>query len=147
MIDAKKEHPTHETENSEQAEGRYFFSEVGKDGINGKPEKQEPINLVASAKNENSGNSLIFGERTNAKETVKENEANKQPIFYVKEVPRGEKCEACGTLVITKEILTPQKDQLRRCENCYQALKRTFTNASFQPSFPDVQSHDGKEAT
>ena len=147
LADAKKEDPPHETERTEQEERRDSFSEVGKDGTNGKPEKQEPVNPVASEKNENSGNSLVFSEGTNAKETVKENEANKQqPIFYVKELPSGEKCEACGALAVTKQIITPQKDILRRCENCYQALKRTFTNASFQPSFTDIHSHDDKEA-
>ena len=147
LADAKKEHPPHETERTKQAEGRDSFSEVGKDGTNGKPEDHEAINFVSSEKSENGGNSLIFGERTNAKETVKENEANKQqPIFYVKELPSGEKCEACGALAVTKQIITPQKDILRRCENCYKALKRTFTNASFQPSFPGIQSHDDKEA-
>ena len=123
------------------------FSEVDKDGTNGKQEKQEPVNSVASVKNENSGNSHVFGERTNSKETVKENEANKQqPIFCIKELPRGEKCEACGALAVTKQIITPQKDILRHCENCYQALKRTFTSASFQPSFPDIHSRDNNEA-
>ncbi len=147
LADAKKEDPPHETERTEQEERRDSFSEVGKDGTNGKPEKQEPVNPVASEKNENSGNSLVFSEGTNAKETGNENEANKQqPTFYVKELPSGEKCEACGALAVTKQIITPQKDTLRRCENCLKALKRTFTNASFQPSFLDIQSHNGKEA-
>ena len=36
LADAKKEHPPHETERTKQAEGRDSFSEVGKDGTNGK---------------------------------------------------------------------------------------------------------------
>jgi hypothetical protein len=76
-----------------------------------------------------------------------EKQEKQQPIFYVKELPSGEKCEACRALAVTKEILTPQFDKLRRCENCYLQIKRTFTNATFTSNFPDLPIDTGKGAS
>jgi hypothetical protein len=42
FAEAKKEHPPLETERPEQGAGGYSFSEVGKDGTNGKTKQQEP---------------------------------------------------------------------------------------------------------
>ena len=70
----------------------------------------------------------------------------RKACFYVKEVPSGEKCD-CGKLAVTKEVLTPQFDVLRRCENCFQTLRGKFPNAEWKAAYPDVPSFDDREAS
>ncbi len=113
LADGKKEPPPQETTRTEQSTDGAVFSEQGKDGTNGKPEKQD----------------------------------KQQPTFYVKDLPSGEKCEACGKLAVTKEIITPMKDKLRRCENCLQRLKSTFYNAVFKPAHPSIPIYPDEEAS
>lgn len=118
---------------------KYWASEVISD--------RKPIEQESRLDSEKSCNLLVFPERTKRKEEkpIEGKLGQHQPIFYVKDIPTGEKCEACTALAVTKQIITPQKDILRRCENCYQQLKQTFTNANFATAFPDIPSFDDKE--
>ena len=97
---------------------------------------------------QNDPESLVFLERTRKEEKLPtENKSDKQPAFYVKNILIGEKCEACGELAVTKEIITPMKDKLRRCENCLQELKKTFNNAVFTTAFPDSPDYFDEEVS
>jgi hypothetical protein len=65
----------------------------------------------------------------------------KKPIWFVKDIPPAEKCE-CGTLEVTKELLTPTKDTIKRCTRCYDKLKRNFPNAIWKPAFSDMPDYE-----
>jgi P4 family phage/plasmid primase-like protien len=67
-------------------------------------------------------------------------EVNK-PIWFVKDIPTAEKCE-CGKFAVTKELLTPTKDTLRRCEECSKKLKETFPNAEWKAAYPDMETQE-----
>lgn len=94
----------------------------------------ESVNNVISVKN---------NEQSSEKSALEE---KRKPIFYVKTVPSGEKCD-CGELAVTKEVLTPQFDVLRRCENCFQTLRGKFPNAEWKAAYPDMPSFDDREAS
>lgn len=71
-------------------------------------------------------------------------EASK-PTFWAKDVPAGEKCD-CGKAPVTKEILTPKGDMLRRCAECLKNLRLTFPDANWKHGYPETQSFEDKEA-
>jgi putative DNA primase/helicase len=62
----------------------------------------------------------------------------KKPKFYIKDIPAGEKCEGCNSFCVTKEVITPNKEVLRRCDSCVNHLKQTFGNAVFHVAYPDL---------
>lgn len=57
----------------------------------------------------------------------------KTPSWYVKDVPQAERCE-CGLWNVTYELCQPNKELIRRCESCYQKLKKTFSGAVWNPA-------------
>jgi P4 family phage/plasmid primase-like protien len=66
-----------------------------------------------------------------------------KPTWYAKDIPAGEKCD-CGKAPVTKEILTPQGDTLKRCEECLKKMRLQFSEAVWKPGYPDMQSYDGE---
>ena len=63
------------------------------------------------------------------------------PTFYVKDINPGEKCE-CGNYAVTKEIIIPSGDSIRRCEECCKTLKANFTGADWKQGYPELASYD-----
>jgi putative DNA primase/helicase len=61
----------------------------------------------------------------------------KKAVWFVKEIPSAEKCD-CGKWGVTREIVTPTKDVLRRCEDCLKVLKANFSEAEFHVAYPDL---------
>lgn len=64
-----------------------------------------------------------------------------KPIWFVKDIPQGAKCE-CGALNVTKELVTPQKEIIKRCTECYEKLKQSFPNAIWKPAYPEMPTYD-----
>ena len=67
-----------------------------------------------------------------------------KPTFYVKDVPSGEKCDCCGKFAVSKEIVTPQGDTIRRCEQCLKDLQLKFPGANFKQAYAEMPSFDDK---
>jgi len=45
-----------------------------------------------------------------------------------------------GNFAVTKEIIIPSGDLIRRCEECYKNLKATFDKADWKQSYPELMS-------
>jgi hypothetical protein len=67
-----------------------------------------------------------------------------KPIWFVKEIPQGVKCE-CGALAVTMELVTPQKEIIKRCTICYEKLKQSFPNAVWEPAYPEMPNYEREE--
>ena len=65
-----------------------------------------------------------------------------KPRWFVKEISPGAKCE-CGKYAVTKEIITPQHELIKRCVSCLKKLQEMFDGAEFLPAYPDLE---GREA-
>lgn len=68
--------------------------------------------------------------------------SDEKPTFYVKEIKPGEKCDGCGKLCVNREVLTPSKETLRRCENCVKDLERKFSAAEFKLACADLPDYE-----
>jgi hypothetical protein len=71
-----------------------------------------------------------------------------KPVFYAKDIPAGEKCD-CGKFAVTKEILTPTGDTLKRCQECFEDLHAKFPGADWKQGYeelPDYEEREGEEA-
>lgn len=68
--------------------------------------------------------------------------SEEKPTFYVKEIKPGEKCDGCGKLCVNREVLTPYKETLRRCENCVKDLERKFSAAEFKLACADLPDYE-----
>ena len=68
-----------------------------------------------------------------------------KPIWFVKEILQGCKCD-CGALNVTKEILTPQKETIHRCSQCFEKLRQTFPNAVWKAAYPEMPSYEEEES-
>jgi hypothetical protein len=66
-----------------------------------------------------------------------------KPVFYVKDIPTGEKCD-CGKFAVTKEIVIPSGDTIHRCKSCFNELKNTFASANWKQGYPDMANYDGE---
>ncbi len=65
----------------------------------------------------------------------------KKPIYYVKSILSAEKCDGCGLFAVTKEIVTPQSDKIRCCEECTKKLRSTFSKAVWKLAYPDLAEY------
>jgi hypothetical protein len=97
------------------------------------PEYTIKINKVNDNKNERQSIPIGYVSET----------PQKKPRFFVKEIPPGVKCDGCGNYVVTKEIITPQHEVIKRCDSCLKKLQDTFDGAEFLPAYPDLE---GREA-
>jgi putative DNA primase/helicase len=100
--------------------------------------------LLDAQQNQNSIKISSEGGTERTEGTKRPKEASNS-VFYVKDIPAGEKCD-CGKYPVTKEILIPSGDTIRRCEQCFSDLKATFTNALFKPSYPDLEMKEGEDS-
>jgi hypothetical protein len=75
---------------------------------------------------------------------VDNHEQSKKPIYYLRNIPVAEKCE-CGKFAVTKEIITPLHDTIRRCEACTDNLYKAFPAAEFRQAYPDLSNSDELE--
>jgi putative DNA primase/helicase len=54
------------------------------------------------------------------------------PTWHYKLTKSGEKCD-CGKAPVIYELMTPQGDQIKKCETCYKNIRSKWNNAKFEP--------------
>jgi len=72
-----------------------------------------------------------------------EPDAKDKPTFCVRKTPQAEKCD-CGNFAVEYEIITPQHDMLKRCENCFNNLRVQFAAAVWKQGYPDLPNFEEK---
>ena len=97
------------------------------------------FNLLERSKNEEyPQKSFFFESAKDAKDSGSFHQANNEgetcpepvPDFLWRRIPTAEKCESCGRLAVEYEInLVKEHQILRRCQNCFQKMRRQFNKA------------------
>jgi len=67
--------------------------------------------------------------------------SDSKPTFHVKDIPAGEKCD-CGKLAVTKEIVTPLGDTMRRCQECFEDLRKKFQEANWKKGYEELPDYE-----
>jgi len=60
------------------------------------------------------------------------------PVFVVRRIRPGCRCDLCGEYAVEYELLTPLQDTIARCSSCYEKIKREYVNAEFRAAEPEL---------